>query len=64
MQGIQPQRLTTEELLKYSRNMIHTALPEEWSLELYARLYQLKHGVLPPEYESTRAAIALKKHPA
>jgi hypothetical protein len=61
MQGIQPQRLSGDELLKYAQHMIHAPLPLEWSLELYARLDKHRHGVLPPEYESMRAAAALKK---
>lgn len=57
MQGVQPETLTDEELLRYTYLQLGKPLPQAWALELYARLYRMYHHVKPPEYESLRIAL-------
>jgi len=41
MYGIQPRTLTTQELIRFSAELIEldTGLPKEWQIELLRRLY-------------------------
>jgi hypothetical protein len=40
MYGIQPQSLTTQELVRFAENLVHTkeGLPRNWQMELLSRL--------------------------
>lgn len=40
MYGIQPRSLTTEELIRFAEDMVHTpnGLPKNWQMELLSRI--------------------------